>query len=62
LSARAEHGEERVAVGSVLDRFAAESGLRRRLAGTEQRQQIEGILERASIEIERTLEKGEDDG
>jgi DNA-binding PadR family transcriptional regulator len=62
LSARAERSEERVAVGSVLDRFAADSGLRRRLARSEQRQRIETILAHASGEIERTLEEGEDDG
>jgi DNA-binding PadR family transcriptional regulator len=62
LSARAERGDERVAVGSLLDRFAADSGLRRRLAGPEQRQRIETILAHASGEIERTLEEGEDDG
>jgi DNA-binding PadR family transcriptional regulator len=62
LSARAEQGEERVAIGTLLDRFAAESGLRRRIAGTEQRQHIEGILARASGEIERMLEEGEGDG
>ena len=62
LSARAEQGEERVTVGSLLDRFAAEFGMRRRLTDTAQRQQIEAILGRASGEIERTLEEGENDG
>jgi DNA-binding PadR family transcriptional regulator len=62
LSARAARSDERVAVGSVLDRFAADSGLRRRLAGSEQRQRIETILAHASGEIERMLEEGEDDG
>lgn len=65
LSARAELGEDRVAVGPLLDRFAAESGLRRRLVGSGQRERIEAILARASGEIERTLEaleEGESDG
>jgi DNA-binding PadR family transcriptional regulator len=62
LSARAKRGDERVAIGSLLDRFAAESGLRRRLAGSGQRPQIEAILARAGDEIEQTLEEGENDG
>jgi DNA-binding PadR family transcriptional regulator len=62
LTARAEEGEERVSVGSLLDTFAEESMLRRRLARTEQRGRIEAILARASAEIESTLEEGENDG
>jgi DNA-binding PadR family transcriptional regulator len=62
LTARAERGDERVAVGSLLDRFAAGSRLRRRLAGSELRQRIEQILDRTGEEIERTLEEGERDG
>ena len=61
LTARAEEGEERVSIGSLLDRFA-DSRLRRRLARTEQRQLIDAILARAGAEIERTLEEGENDG
>ncbi|HZD16501.1 MAG TPA: PadR family transcriptional regulator [Actinomycetota bacterium] len=64
LTARAERGERRVAVGSLLDRFAADSALRRRLARPAQQQQIASILERAGAEIERSLEReeGESDG
>lgn len=62
LTARAEEGEERVSIGSLLDRFAEDSRLRRRLARTEQRELIEAILARAGAEIERTLEEGENDG
>ncbi len=62
LNARAEGGEERVTVGSLLDSFASESGLRRRLTGVDQRQEIESILGRASDEIEHTLNEGENDG
>jgi DNA-binding PadR family transcriptional regulator len=62
LTARAEEAEERVSVGSVLDRLAEYSELRRRLVREEQREGIESILRRASAEIERTLEEGEDDG
>jgi DNA-binding PadR family transcriptional regulator len=62
LTARAEQGESRVAVGSLLDRFAVASRLRRRLAADEQQQEIEHILERASAEIEQLLTKGEHDG
>ena len=62
LTARAEEGEERVSIGSLLDRFAEDSPLRRRLARTEQREPIEAILARAGAEIERTLEEGENDG
>ena len=62
LTARAEEGEERVSIGSLLDAFAEESTSRRRLARTEQRGRIEAILARASAEIESTLEEGENDG
>ncbi len=62
LTARAEEGEERVSVGSLLDAFAEGSALRRRLARTEQRDRIESILARASAEIEGTLQEGENDG
>jgi DNA-binding PadR family transcriptional regulator len=62
LTARAEEGEDRVSVGSLLDSFAEESALRRRLARTEQRSRIESILARASAEIEGTLQEGENDG
>jgi DNA-binding PadR family transcriptional regulator len=62
LTARAEEGEDRVSVGSLLDTFAETSALRRRLARTEQRERIEAILARASAEIDGTLEEGENDG
>lgn len=62
LTARAEEGEERVSVGSLLDFFAEASALRRRLAREEQRGRIEAILANASEEIEGTLEEGENDG
>jgi DNA-binding PadR family transcriptional regulator len=62
LSARSESDEGRITIGLLLDRFAAESALRRRLAGPEQRQRVEEILVRASGEIEQALKKGETDG
>jgi DNA-binding PadR family transcriptional regulator len=62
LTARAEEGEERISIGSLLDRFAEDSPLRRRLARTDQRERIEEILARAGAEIEGTLEEGVDDG
>ena len=62
LNARAKSGEERITVGSLLDTFASGSGLRRRLTGVDQRQEIESILGRASDEIEHTLNEGENDG
>ena len=62
LTERAEESEKRVAVGSLLDHFAADSPLRRRLAHPEQQVAIESILERAHIEIERSLEEGESNG
>ncbi len=62
LTARSESGEGRITIGLLLDRFAAESLLRRRLAGPEQRQRVEEILARASGEIEQALKKGESDG
>lgn len=62
LSARSESDEGRMTVGSLLDRYAAESMLRRRLAGPEEEQRIEEILSRASGEIEQVLKKGENDG
>jgi hypothetical protein len=42
--------------------FAANSPMRRRLAHPEQQQVIESILERAQVEIQRTLEEGESNG
>jgi DNA-binding PadR family transcriptional regulator len=62
LTARAEEGEERISVGSVLDRFAAESELRRRLIGADQREEVDAILARTGGEIERLLEEGDGDG
>ncbi|MBN2026860.1 MAG: helix-turn-helix transcriptional regulator [Actinobacteria bacterium] len=62
LSARSERDEGRITIGALLDRFAAQSKLRRRLAGPEQEQQIEKILVRASGEIEQVLKKGDNDG
>jgi hypothetical protein len=43
LTARAEEGEDRVSVGSLLDAFAEGSAVRRRLARTEQRDRIDGF-------------------
>ncbi|HEX9644373.1 MAG TPA: PadR family transcriptional regulator [Acidimicrobiia bacterium] len=62
LTARAELGDHRIAVGSLLDRFAAESPHRRRLAGSAQQQAIDEILGRAGDEIEQTLSEGAGDG
>jgi DNA-binding PadR family transcriptional regulator len=62
LSDRAEASDSRISVGVLLDRFADESALRRRLAGTEQKQVIESILERTAVEIEQALTEGDGDG
>jgi DNA-binding PadR family transcriptional regulator len=62
LTERAEQGEERLAVGPLLDRFAGESPHRRRLVGPDAREAIDQILSRASDEIERLLAEGDDDG
>lgn len=62
LAARSKIDEERVTIGTLLDRFAAESGLRRRLADPEDRKRVEEILARASDEIECALKKGDGDG
>ena len=62
LTERAETGDQRVSLGSMLDRFAAESPVRRRLAGTTKKQEIEAILARTQREIEESLSEGEDDG
>jgi len=62
LTARAESGERRLAVGSVLDGFASSSVLRRRLVDPARQLEIEAILARASAEIEEALRKGEHDG
>jgi DNA-binding PadR family transcriptional regulator len=62
LNARAESGEERIAVGSLLDTFAADSGLRRRLTNADQRREIESILKGAHDQIEQTLNQGENNG
>ena len=62
LNARAKSGEERVTVGLLLDAFAADNQLRRRLAKAGQKQEIESILERATNEIGHALNKGDNDG
>jgi DNA-binding PadR family transcriptional regulator len=62
LSARAEEAEDRMAVGSLLDDFASNSPLRRRLAGPAQRQAIAEILARAHLEIDQKIEEGESNG
>ncbi len=62
LTKLAERREDREAVGSLLDRFAAGSGLRHRFTGATQKQQIESILARAAREIEELVEEGEGDG
>lgn len=62
LEARAEAGEDRVAVGILLDEFASRSPVRRRLAGEAQRARIESILERTGAEVEQALNEGEEDG
>lgn len=62
LEARAVAGEDRVAVGTLLDAFASRLAVRRRLAGEAQRAQIEEILERTGVEIENVLTEGEQDG
>ncbi len=62
LEARAKSGEERVTVGLLLDTFAAESGLRRRLTRVDQRRENEAILAGASDQIEHILNEGENDG
>ena len=62
LTARAKRGEERITVGSLLDEYAANSGLRRRLTGDRQRAEIKSILEHTTAEIEQRLTKGESNG
>jgi hypothetical protein len=62
LSARAEETEDRTAVGSLLDDFATNSPLRRRLAGPSQKVAIAAILARAHSEIDQKIEEGEDNG
>ena len=61
LQQRADDSERRVTVGSLLDVFAAENPLRRRLPSIDQQRKIESILNRASDEIEHEL-KEEDNG
>ncbi|MGA9598189.1 MAG: PadR family transcriptional regulator [Acidimicrobiia bacterium] len=60
LEARAEAGEDRVAVGTLLDDFASRLPIRRRLAGEAERARIESILERTGAEIEQALKEGEE--
>jgi DNA-binding PadR family transcriptional regulator len=62
LSARAEEAEDRMAVGSLLDDFATNSPLRRRLAGPSQREAIAEILARAHSEIDQKIEEGDSNG
>lgn len=61
LAARAEAGEDRVAVGPLLDEFASRLPVRRRLAGEAQKQEIESILERAGAVIEQVLAEGDEE-
>lgn len=62
LTAKAEQADDRTTVGSLLDDFASTSSLRRRLAGSDQQQEIASILERAHAEIEETLKEGKGNG
>lgn len=62
LTKRAEEGDDRMAVGSMLDRFASESPHRRRLAGSDLQGRINELLTRTTGEIEQLLEEGEGDG
>lgn len=62
LMARSETAEGKITIGSILDRYAASSKLRRKLAGADQKKVIENILERADRDIEEALKKGDDDG
>ncbi|MGZ4388728.1 MAG: PadR family transcriptional regulator [Gaiellaceae bacterium] len=62
LAQRSQSGEERLTVGSLLDRFAADSQLRRLVVGSGRRTRIDAILERAGAEIAATLSQGEGDG
>jgi len=62
LTERAEQVEERLAVGSLLDRFCADSPHRRRLIGPETQEAIGEVLRHTSDEIEQLLKKGDEDG
>jgi DNA-binding PadR family transcriptional regulator len=62
LKDRADEADDRVAIGSLLDDFASNSLLRRRLAGPTQRKEIAEILARAHTEIDETIEQGEKHG
>jgi DNA-binding PadR family transcriptional regulator len=62
LTARAETADHKVAVGSLLDGFAASSTLRRRLADAESQREVESILESAHRAIEEAIEKGNSNG
>jgi DNA-binding PadR family transcriptional regulator len=62
LTDLAQRREDRETVGSLLDRFAAQSLLRPRLTESIQKQQIESILARAAGDIARLIEEGEKDG
>lgn len=62
LSDRAEEAEDRVAVGPLLDAFASQSPLRRRLAGRPERHAIAQVLTQAHHQIEVIMRAGEDNG
>ena len=62
LSVRAEEAEDRMAIGTLLDGFAAGSPLRRRLAGPSLQEQIAEILARAHTQIEESIQEGENNG
>ena len=62
LNERAERGEERITLGSILDEFATANDLRRRLPDAATRTEIEAILDQAVLDIAQALDKGEGDG
>jgi len=65
LGRLAENAPERIATGTLLDRFADGSAVRRRLANPTQQQQIAAVLADAEHEITRILDQapqGEEDG
>jgi DNA-binding PadR family transcriptional regulator len=62
LSERANKSEPRVAIGRLLDDFASNSPLRRRLADPTLQAEIEKILVEAHEEIDSKINEGEVDG
>lgn len=56
LAARSKNADTALTVGTLLDRFAAESQIRRRVVGSQMQGAVESVLDGAKREIARLLD------